>query len=357
MKKPVLMAVALAAACWGVPAARAQQAPLPSNPHGPLRQGMDCADCHTSSGWKPMRPDPRFDHARDTRFALNGAHVSAACTRCHLDLRFDEPKAAPNDCTSCHVDVHRGNFPGECIQCHTQTDFHDVQSVQIHQRTGFPLTGAHLNTPCESCHRTEAGGFLSAVPRDCVSCHRSAMDAAAASGVDHSTFPRDCTQCHTTLAWAGGTNFDHVAVSGGYVLEGAHAVQRCEACHVRPGFTLRFAPAPASNQDCFACHAQDYQAEHAGQGYPTTCTDCHTVRSWASTFDHDAREFPIYSGAHRGQWQSCATCHVTPGTFSDFTCLSCHEHSQASMDDKHSGRSGYSYQSQACYSCHPRGRH
>lgn len=332
----------------------AQPVPGAGNPHGALRPGVDCSDCHTSTAWRPMRADPKFDHDRDTEFALTGRHGTASCTRCHLDLRFDEPRTAPSDCASCHLDVHRGNLPGACSRCHNTTDFRDVETVTLHQRTAFPLTGAHVTTPCEACHKTERSGAYTAVPKDCLSCHRPALGIAAASGVDHSGFPTDCAQCHVTLSWAGGTRFEHLTVSGGFALEGAHAAQRCAACHVTPGFTLRFAPPPAGNNDCVACHQADYQREHAGSGFPTTCTTCHTVASWGASFDHDGRFFPINSGAHRGKWTSCATCHVVAGDFTTFTCLQCHLKPQ--MDDKHSGRTGYSYDSQACYSCHPRGK-
>jgi len=414
-------------------AGQGQQAPLPTNPHGPLRQGVDCSDCHTATDWKKLRPDPKFDHSRETRFALTGAHATITCARCHLDLRFDEPKVEPTECASCHVDVHRGNLGADCTRCHNTNDFRDVEALSLHQRTAFPLTGAHVTTPCEACHKSDRAGVFSAVPRDCVACHQSSLDRAAASGVDHSGFPRDCTHCHVTLAWSGGTNFDHVTVARGYLLEGAHAVQRCAACHVTPGFTLRFAPPPTTNQDCVACHQADYTRVHGGQGYPTTCTDCHNASSWDADFDHavvgqgfalqgahqsqpcaachvqpgnalkwspapagnndcvachlpdwqrehavqlfpqtctschtqsnwsstvnhDATEFPINSGAHRGQWANCATCHTTPGDYKVFTCLTCHVHNQADMDSKHQGRSGYSYDSQRCYACHTRGR-
>jgi hypothetical protein len=332
----------------------AQQVPIPTNPHGALRAGVDCADCHTATAWKPIRRDPKFDHTKDTKFELTGKHVTASCARCHLGLRFDEPKVAPADCASCHVDVHRGNLPGACSSCHNTDDFRDVEVVSLHQRTAFPLTGAHVTTPCEACHKTDRGGAYTAVPRDCVSCHRPALAQAAASGVDHSGFPTDCAQCHATLSWAGGATFDHPTVSGGYVLEGAHARQRCATCHTTPGFGLLFSPPPVNNRDCIACHQNDYQAEHGGSGFPTTCVTCHSVSSWASTLDHDAREFPIYSGAHRGKWSSCATCHVSPGDFTTFTCLQCHL--KPKTDSDHQGENGYSYDSQACYRCHPRGR-
>jgi hypothetical protein len=333
----------------------AQQAPLPTNPHGPLREGVDCSDCHTSADWKRLRPDPRFDHTRATRFALTGAHATLTCARCHLDLRFDEPKADGAQCASCHVDVHRGNLGQDCARCHNSDTFRDVEPISLHQRSAFPLTGAHINTPCESCHKSERAGVFAAVPRDCISCHQSALDQAAASGIDHNGFPRDCTQCHVTLAWSGGTSFDHVAASGGYVLEGAHSIQRCTACHSGPGFALRFTPPPSTNQDCVACHLPDWQQAHGAQLFPQTCTSCHTQGSWASTFNHDAVAFPINSGAHRGKWATCATCHTVPGDYTAFTCLTCHAHNRTDMDDKHRERAGYVYDSQRCYSCHSRG--
>lgn len=332
-----------------------QQAQMPSNPHGPLRPGVDCADCHSTAGWK-MRRDAKFDHARDTHFQLVGRHAVVACARCHLSFRFDEPKATPSQCSTCHVDVHRGNLAGECIRCHNTTDFHDVQTVVLHQRTRFPLTGAHLQAPCQSCHRTERGGAYTAVPRDCVACHKQARAAAASASVDHSTFPTDCGQCHVTLSWVGGTTFSHAVVARGFVLDGAHALQRCTVCHVVPGFALRFTPPPTGRNDCVACHRPDWQRVHAAAGYPTTCTDCHTVNNWGASFNHDGNFFPILSGAHSGKWASCATCHTTSSNYKAFTCFNCHEHAQSLMDPKHSGRAGYSYDSQSCYRCHPRGR-
>ena len=34
------------------------------------RFGSDCASCHAQEGWKQVR----FDHSRDTKFALRGSH-------------------------------------------------------------------------------------------------------------------------------------------------------------------------------------------------------------------------------------------------------------------------------------------
>lgn len=409
----------------------AQQTALPANPHGTLPQGMDCSSCHTTANWKTMRSPMQFNHATETKYPLTGRHATASCGRCHIGLRFDEPKIAQATCSGCHVDVHRGSIAGSCARCHNSSDFHDVEAVALHRRTGFPLVGAHLQAPCESCHRSERNGAFTAVNKDCISCHRQAL--ASVTTVDHSTFPTDCSSCHVPFTWTGGAKFDHVTVSRGFALTGMHLAQPCAACHTVPGFALKFAPPPNGNSDCVACHRPDYVRVHGNngypttcadchtvngwnanfnhaaaangfalvgahssrpcsachtqpsnalkfspkptsqndcvachrpdyvrghqiQGYPTTCTDCHTVNNWTTNFNHDSRAFPINSGAHRGRWSSCATCHTAPTDVKVFSCLNgCH--SAGATTPKHSGVNGYTYDSPSCYRCHPQGKH
>jgi hypothetical protein len=152
---------------------------------------------------------------------------------------------------------------------------------------------------------------------------------------------------------AAPATFDHGATA--FPLTGAHRTATCSACHADGVYG-------GKSTDCVSCHQADYAATtdpgHAAAQFPTTCTNCHTTTSWSgATFDHDAPYFPIYSGPHRGRWTSCATCHTSTASYQQFTCLTCHEHNQTAMDDKHANRSGYRYDSQACYSCHPRGTH
>ena len=95
---------------------------------------------------------------------------------------------------------------------------------------------------------------------------------------------------------------------------------------------------------------------HKTAGFPTDCLSCHTTVRWTgATFDHDTKYFRINTGKHQGKWATCATCHTNSANYKEFTCLTCHEHNKTSMDSKHQGRSGYSYTSTACLSCHPRG--
>jgi mRNA-degrading endonuclease YafQ of YafQ-DinJ toxin-antitoxin module len=157
-------------------------------------------------------------------------------------------------------------------------------------------------------------------------------------------------QCHTVNTWEDA-DFDHVAVSEGFALVGAHDMIPCSSCHVGPDFDLVFVP--SGQNDCFACHFEEHEDEHPS--FPTNCLQCHTVDTWdGATFDH-APYFPIYSGAHAGTWDSCQTCHTQPDNLSVFSCLTCHEHRQSEMDDEHDDVGGYVYESTACYTCHPDG--
>ena len=52
-------------------------------------------------------------------------------------------------------------------------------------------------------------------------------------------------------------------------------------------------------------------------------------------------------------WSNCAECHTNPASYAQFTCIDCHEHNQADMNDKHGDVQGYTYNSPACFACHP----
>lgn len=318
------------------------------SPHGSLPAGLDCAACHTSAGWTPLRRPLDFSHARDARFPLTGHHESLACGACHLELRFDEPRASAGDCAVCHVDVHQGGLAGECTDCHDTSGWRGAASLRAHARTSFPLTGAHVRAACVACHRDDQGGAFTRLDPRCEGCHET--DFARAEFPDHEAlaYSTDCRACHGTASWHGA-RFDHAAV--GYPLQGIHASLACFTCH-RPPDNAPIA-LPAGPEDCVACHQPHYDRAHAGTGYPLTCTMCHAQTSWGdAAFDHDGL-FPIYSGRHRGEWSTCLDCHPTPSNFALFTCTTCHVRSET--DSNHSDVAGYVYESNACFSCHPTG--
>lgn len=65
----------------------------------------DCAACH---GLAAFRPATRFDHDRDTRFRLAGAHRAVPCARCHAAAPGADGRplvryvGTPRRCADCH---------------------------------------------------------------------------------------------------------------------------------------------------------------------------------------------------------------------------------------------------------------
>ena len=318
-----------------------------ANPHGGFF--AKCSQCHSPDAWKPVKIGPEFHHAPD-RFPLDGAHARAACTSCHTRLDFTRVSTS---CVGCHQDAHHGELGANCATCHSSRSFLDISRMrQAHQATQFPLTGAHLAVDCRSCHTPRAPGQLAFVnlPSRCENCHMANYRATSNPPHTAAGFPTDCESCHSPRGWTG-SGFDHSRTA--FPLTGAHKPLPCSSCHGDGVYKGK----PTT---CVSCHQQDYNGTtdppHAGAGFPTDCALCHTTTAWSgATFtSHDAQYFPIYSGAHRGVWTSCTTCHTTPTNYAVFNCLSCHGKTQT--DSHHTGVSGYVYASGNCYSCHRNGR-
>jgi hypothetical protein len=62
---------------------------------------VDCARCHVTVDWLAEN----FDHDRDSRFALRGAHAKVACRACHV-APAGEPvlvfRPLESECAACH---------------------------------------------------------------------------------------------------------------------------------------------------------------------------------------------------------------------------------------------------------------
>ncbi len=318
------------------------------SPHGPGPLPVACTACHTTAGWTPTRDPMQFSHA-STGFRLDGAHGDVACDACHLGLRFDEPSAV-SGCDACHVDVHQGRLTGTCDTCHdTESWRGERERIRAHTRTAFPLTGAHLRLDCEACHVDETLGAYAGLDPACWSCH--AEEYRNTTFPDHvaAGFDQECRRCHNAATWRGA-QFAHVSE---FPLIGAHASAPCATCHQGPNREVPWSP--TSEGDCVACHRPDYDREHGSSGFPLDCTACHTPDRWDNlSFDHDAQFFPIFSGSHRGRWDSCQECHPSAGNYATFTCITCHTRSDT--DPRHNEVGSYVYESTACFSCHPRGR-
>ena len=306
-----------------------------------------CEDCHTATSW---RPATGVDH-NTTRFPLTGAHQAVSCSRCHVGGKF---AGTPLDCYSCHQANYNSttspkhassNFPRSCESCHSTSAWRPASGID-HNKTRFPLTGAHQRVDCARCH---VGGRYAGTATDCYSCHQANYNGTTNPNHASAGFPRTCESCHSTNAWRPASGIDHNKTR--FPLTGAHQQVDCARCHVGG----RYAGTPT---DCYACHKANFDAttNPKHNGFPTQCQNCHTTKAWRpASFDHDGRFFPISSGRHRGVWSSCQTCHVNPGNYKAFECINCHAHERSQTDDHHKEVGGYVYNSPACYRCHPRG--
>ena len=289
----------------------------PDDTHRGTR-GVKCADCHTASGWKTAK----FDHAKETGFALLGAHSRIECQACHTSGNLHDD--LPRTCSGCHhaQDAHGGRFGEKCEQCHDNENW--KPSTYDHAREAhWPLEGQHAKADCHACH-TEAVATQK-LPRDCATCHR-------ADDVHTGKLGTECGQCHSANGWLADVDFDHDLTD--FPLVGLHVAVPCEQCHANRAYR-------GTAHDCYACHKPD--DVHKG-GLGKDCARCHSPNGWRIwDFDHGKEtDFPL-TGAH-GKL-TCAACHKQPAdeVELDSGCDSCH-----SQDDVHLGQ--YGRQCQRCHS-------
>ncbi len=187
--------------------------------------GENCGACHATAGWTPAK----FDHNL-AAFKLTGVHISVACAQCHVNNVF---KGTPTDCYSCHKqkDAHNGQFGTDCSACHATTSWNDVSFD--HNKSNFPLTGAHANVACAKCH---SSGQFKGLSTTCVSCHQ---DPAFHAGV----LGTDCASCHSTSAWSPA-QFNRSHPSFGEEGGVNHGGATCRTCH----------PDTVTTFTCLACH-------------------------------------------------------------------------------------------------------
>jgi hypothetical protein len=88
------------------------------------RLGTACETCHHARAWKSWD----FDHDRQTKFMLDGAHRKLACYACHR-LPVAGRATLPTNCISCHAaeDVHDGAYGSQCGKCHVTSSFKQIR--------------------------------------------------------------------------------------------------------------------------------------------------------------------------------------------------------------------------------------
>jgi predicted CXXCH cytochrome family protein len=285
-----------------------------SNPnHAGAGFPMQCEGCHkaTSVSWKGAS----FRH---DAFPMRGAHTMVECSRCHTAGY----RGTSRDCVGCHRNNYNatrnpnhiaGNFPTACDSCHRQTAWRPATSVD-HDRTRFPLRGAHQGVDCARCH---PGGQYTGTSNQCFSCHEAKYRATTNPNHVAGRFATQCESCHSVSAWRpAALNHDQTA----FPLTGAHRGVDCARCH--PGG--RYAGTPT---DCWSCHQANYNGtanpNHAQGNIPHTCEQCHNTGAWRPANFNHASVWPL-TGAHSST--PCARCHPNgryTGTPRD--CWSCHQ--------------------------------
>jgi hypothetical protein len=307
------------------------------SPHGKDFK-ISCVTCHSSKGWQLDRDIYSFNH-NTTKMPLLGQHKVINCRQCHPTLVFKEAKS---ECIQCHNDIHQATTGSDCSRCHTPESWLVKNITEIHQRSRFPLVGAHRTADCIQCHKSETMVRFDVPGINCIDCHRNVFMAATNPNHIQSGFSEDCAKCHpmNSFQWSGaGFNHNFFPLSQG------HSIPKCADCHITVSYS-------GLSRDCNTCHNKEYAAttkpNHVAFNFPETCGICHSLSlGWipASYSDHDNQYFPITSGRHKGKWTTCDECHLNPSDYKQFNCIICHK-------DAHRGRN---YTDAQCYSCHPNG--
>ena len=218
--------------------------------------GTKCGDCHGADRWTRVK----FDHGRDTKFPLLGAHKDATCRSCHTGPVYTVK--TETTCITCHKrdDVHAGKLGTDCATCHTPAGWTE-QVAFDHDLTRFPLNGLHTVVPCEACHIT---ADYKDTASGCNDCHAKDDEHKGRLGPT-------CNTCHNPNDWKLWT-FDH-AKQTDFALDGGHTGLQCVACH-----TKRVTKKIELSTDCAACHRRD--DVHRG-AFGQDCSRCHNTTTFA----------------------------------------------------------------------------
>ena len=280
-------------------------------------RGTKCADCHNTRSWK----NSKFDHLKETGYALLGVHDRIACNDCHRSGNLKDK--LPKDCFGCHQaqDSHAGRLGRQCDTCHGNEAW--KPSTFDHTRdTKWPLLGKHAKVGCHVCHTAPVA--TQKLGTECISCHK-------ASDVHLGSLGTGCDQCHTPEGWRAHVTFDHDLTR--FPLVGLHVAVPCEQCHLTREYR-------DVGKQCIDCHRKD--DVHKGN-LGKDCGRCHSSNGWRLwEFDHGKETGFLLAGAHARL--ACESCHRRPPDEVKLKqdCLSCHE-----KDDVHLGQYG-----RQCDRCH-----
>jgi len=166
-----------------------------------------CETCHDQNRFRPSTLSAET-HGR-IGFAIEGAHRSVACEKCHKTMRPNDagrresPEVGPvrlsllfaaeDECAACHRSPHGEQFAqrrdgGACDGCHGEDVFRPATAFDHNRQSRFPLFRSHGKVPCSRCHEKRPDGFgkLVALYRPislaCKECHRRIAPTAPGGG-------------------------------------------------------------------------------------------------------------------------------------------------------------------------------
>ncbi len=302
-----------------------------NNCHADVHQnkfGQNCVQCHSETSFHSVKGISNFDHSR-TNFKLEGKHQLLACQKCHKTTVTAPLKYGR--CSDCHSDYHNNQFSRQgispdCSSCHSVLGFTgSFFSLEQHNAGTFRLKGAHLATPCFSCHKKQEKWSFRNIGKNCTDCHQNIHQPFMSS--DFYSVP-GCISCHNETSWTL-ISFDHSRTK--FTLSAPHAKQTCKSCHFKKDATgkedQKFSGLPT---DCNSCHTDIHFSQFETNG-KTDCLRCHSPDQWKiTTFDHNLTAFKL-DGKHQNV--ACNKCHrnVTAGEntyvlykIKETTCKSCH---------------------------------
>jgi hypothetical protein len=315
------------------------------------RLGPACANCHTLAGWLVVRDLGKERSFHDkSRYPLRGAHLTVACQACHGPAPGKPPRfrnMAFKSCMDCHADAHLGQLtppePGKptCDACHTVETFASPSyGLERHQKSRYPLQGAHRAVSCGECHKDDPklrskipestvrflvashrkplysiARFHVAGPLDrCETCHADPHAGQFAERVKKD----GCAGCHDLAVSFTKTRFDHQRDSR-FKLDGAHAKAACGSCHgkvrIKGGVAVRYKGLATT---CAGCHPDSHAGQFAPRrGAPTDCGRCHSTESFKKTTFVHAPPFTDFRLLGMHEKTACEKCHppveVAPG--------------------------------------------
>ncbi|HSL90040.1 MAG TPA: hypothetical protein VK870_12115 [Ignavibacteriaceae bacterium] len=247
--------------------------------------------------------------------------LNSKCLDCHTEIKVlinkrsgyhSSSEVLDKDCWSCHSEHHGRNFR---IINFDEKKFN-------HDKTGFKLTGSHIDIECSKCHNSsfikdpaikkKNKSFLG-LDAKCQSCH---------SDYHQNTLGEDCLSCHNTIKFRPAENFNHNKAR--FQLTGIHQNVECSKCHFfekRNGKDFqKFRELSFSS--CSSCHTDIHKG-----AFGIDCKSCHSTGGFKiinqSAFDHSRTNFPLI-GRHKEV--QCNDCHKSGLSKKPFfsKCSDCH---------------------------------